>query len=76
MASDIAYDGFDYNSIQDYCEIDYQIDLFELRQYSKSKKQSKHKNEKIIMSNSSKNSQISTNISKNELYELQKEIKS
>lgn len=43
MASDIYYDSFDYNSSQDYSDIDYQIDLFEIRQYSKSKKSSKQK---------------------------------
>ncbi|CAF1168514.1 unnamed protein product [Rotaria sordida] len=38
MASDIDYDSFDYNSSQDPFDIDYQIDLFEFRQFVKSKK--------------------------------------
>jgi hypothetical protein len=40
MASDNYYD---YNSSQDYFEIDYQIDLFEIRLCSKSRKQNKQK---------------------------------
>ncbi|CAF4921630.1 unnamed protein product [Rotaria sp. Silwood1] len=43
MASDNYYFGFDYNSSQDNVEIEYQIDLFELRQFSKAKKQNKQK---------------------------------
>jgi hypothetical protein len=43
MASDIDYDIYDYNSSQDYLDIDYQIDLFEFRQSFKCKKQSKQK---------------------------------
>lgn len=43
MASDSFYDGFVYNSSQNDVEIEYQIDLFEIRQYSKLKKQTKQK---------------------------------
>jgi len=44
MASDNYYDGgFDYNSSQDYLEIEYQIDLFEIRQCSKAKRHYKQK---------------------------------
>ncbi|CAF3361804.1 unnamed protein product [Rotaria sp. Silwood2] len=38
MASDIDYSSFDYNSSQDPFDIDCQIDLFEFRQFVKSKK--------------------------------------
>jgi len=46
MPSDNDYDSFDYNSSQDSCEIDYQIDLFEFRQYFKFNKQTKQKTKK------------------------------
>ena len=41
MDSDNYYDGFDYKSSQDYLEIEYQIDRFEIGQYSKVKKRNK-----------------------------------
>jgi hypothetical protein len=46
MSSDNSYDCFDYNSSQNYFEIDYQIDLFEIRLCSKSRKQNKQKMKK------------------------------
>jgi hypothetical protein len=55
MASDIDYDIYDYNSSQDYLDIDYQIDLFEFRQSFKCKKQGKQKLKKSSCSLSLKN---------------------
>jgi hypothetical protein len=46
MSSDNSYDCFDYNSSQNYFEIDYQINLFEIRLCSKSRKQNKQKMKK------------------------------
>lgn len=46
MACDIDYDIFDYHSSQNDSDIDYQIDLFEIRQSFKCKKQGKQKSKK------------------------------
>lgn len=43
MGSDNYYDGFDYKSSQDYLEIEYQIDRFEILQCSKAKQRNKPK---------------------------------
>lgn len=43
MVSDNNCDGFAYNSSQDSLQIEYQIDLFEIRQYAKFKRQYKGK---------------------------------
>ena len=43
MASDNDYDGFIYNSSQNYFDIEYQIDSFEIDQYSKWRRLSKKK---------------------------------
>ena len=43
MWSDNYYDGFDYKSSENYLEIEYQIDRFEILQCSKAKKRNKPK---------------------------------
>lgn len=55
MASDIDHDIFDYHSSQDYSDVDYQIDLFEIRQSFKCKNQSKQKSKQSSCSLSMKN---------------------